>query len=304
MVDAQDNITVEIWAYPGDGAPARVSDQFVYNLGTGPQLAPFVAGSASDLKSVAATHVASVMYTDWSGVDLSTIDTSDLTVTGGPSPVTVTEVSTQVSGSQVVATYTLSSSSGFTGADNGTYTVGLRAGAVSDTSGNTTSSIASLDTFNVAISVPATYASVGLGVTQAEKLSLSNYSVESNSTAQGGQLVRVPSGTGTARGTFTGESGQYVLKVAYYDENDGASTMTARVDGTVVATWLLNQNLGSASAVPGTLVLQEIPVTLDEGALIEITGTRKDGEHSRFDYIALEDSGSITSANYADWMLS
>jgi hypothetical protein len=63
----------------------------------------------------------------------------------------------------VVATYTLSSGAdGFTAADNGTYTVALASGAVTDTLGNATTS-ATLDTFTVDIGEVASSMAVNTG---------------------------------------------------------------------------------------------------------------------------------------------
>ncbi|SDB74467.1 hypothetical protein, partial [Belnapia rosea] len=118
---------------------------------------PSAAGVAADLSAANQTHTVAVTYSDPSGIALASIGTSDITVTGGTNPVTVTGVTTQGSGNQVVATYTLASGTdGFTAADNGTYTVALAGGAVTDARGNATTA-ATLDTFvvNIGSTAPA-----------------------------------------------------------------------------------------------------------------------------------------------------
>jgi hypothetical protein len=218
-------------------------------------------------------------------VDGASIGANDLSV-AGPGAVTVTAFSTQVnSDGSVRAVYTLSSPGGFTAADNGLHTLSLVAGAVTDLAGNGAPG-STLDTFAVNIA-GSNLPQIGLDTTQAEALSTTNYAVVSLASAEGGQILRVPSGTGTAKGAFTGATGDYELTVAYYDENDGESTMSARVNGAVVASWSLDQNLGSPDAGPATLVTRAIPVSLATGAIIEITGNKAGGEHSRFDYLTV-----------------
>jgi len=78
-------------------------------------------------------------YYDTTGVDGSTIDVNDVTVKGGVfgSPVSPTGVATSGSGSKITATYTFAAPSGaFANATNGTYTVTLVGGQVTDTAAN------------------------------------------------------------------------------------------------------------------------------------------------------------------------
>jgi uncharacterized delta-60 repeat protein len=79
-----------------------------------------------------------IVYTDNVAVNASSIDTSDITVTGPGGALTVT--SAQASGgngSPVVATYTVAAPGGtWDSSDNGSYIVSLQANQVSDTAGN------------------------------------------------------------------------------------------------------------------------------------------------------------------------
>jgi Ca2+-binding RTX toxin-like protein len=266
--------------------PGRVSSALVVAKDSSAPVdttAPAASGGANDLTSGAASHVATITYSDSSGVDGSTIGVDDITVSG-TTPITVTAV-TQTAGSDgsIVASYTLSSSGGFTAADNGSYTIALTQGAVSDTKGNLIAAQA-LDTFAVNIAAAPAFAPIGVGTTQAETLTLSGYR------KQGGLIETLTNGT--AKGSFNGPAGDYVLKVAYFDENDGASTMTVKVDGAVVSSWKFDQNLGSADPVSSTLASRVIPVTLAPGAVIEISGNRNGGEYGRIDYLSVEAAGS------------
>jgi uncharacterized delta-60 repeat protein len=86
------------------------------------------------------TQTITVVYTDDVAVNVGTIGTSDVTVSGGPAALTVTGVSTNPSSnsSLVTATYTVTKSNAqpWAFADNGTYTINVLAGAIADTSGN------------------------------------------------------------------------------------------------------------------------------------------------------------------------
>jgi predicted outer membrane repeat protein len=78
-------------------------------------------------------------YYDTTGVDSTTIDTNDVTVKGGVfgTPVAPTGVAVSGSGSKVTATYTFAAPSGaFDNSTNGTYTVTLVGGQVTDTAAN------------------------------------------------------------------------------------------------------------------------------------------------------------------------
>jgi hypothetical protein len=157
LVDADDNITVRIWAFDGDGKPAFVLDEFKYDLGAGPvppapdASAPAATATVSDILANTATWNVQVTYTDVGmGVRPASIDLKDLTVSG-PTTITVTDVTkhANIDGS-VIATYTLSSLDGFTSNDNGRYILKLAAGGVLDLAGNKIPA-ADLASFNIAV---------------------------------------------------------------------------------------------------------------------------------------------------------
>jgi hypothetical protein len=132
---------------------------------------------------------------------------------------------------------------------------------------------------------------IAVGTTQLETLALNKFTLVSLSSAQGGQAVenRNKDVEATAKGTFTGQNGTYKVKVAYYDESDGASPMGIRVNGATAASWIADKQLGSTGSDSKTLTFYEAQLNLTQGSTLEIYGTRKDAELVRIDYIAVSD---------------
>jgi uncharacterized delta-60 repeat protein len=117
--------------------------------GTGDLTVP-VAGNITVTPPTAGatTLTVSVTYTDNDAVNAGSIDVNDLSVTrnGGGSPLAVTGVSrtTDTNADLITATYTLTAPGGtWDSSDDGTYTVLVRSGQVSDASGNFAASISS-----------------------------------------------------------------------------------------------------------------------------------------------------------------
>lgn len=115
--------------------------------------------SVSDLTTAGGTtHTVTVVYADESGIDASSIDDNDISITrdsGGPA-LNVTNVSVgSQQGNTRSATYTFHSPGpNWDQADNGTYTVTVKAGAVKDDSFNGNGSPAASTTFNVNVPPP------------------------------------------------------------------------------------------------------------------------------------------------------
>lgn len=106
----------------------------------------------------ATPNTVQVTYSDDTAIDVSSIDVSDITVTGpsGNLPVTAVKVDVAANGSPRVATYTFVVPGGSWGTSvNGKYTIAMNAGQVFDTDGPNTVAASTLDTFQVAI--PITY---------------------------------------------------------------------------------------------------------------------------------------------------
>ena len=121
--------------------------------------------------------------------------------------------------------------------------------------------------------------------TEAESMDIMGYFVESNSNASGGQLLRTNS-SGIATTQFSGVSGYYNVIVAYYDENDGVSTISSSLGDTELDSWQLTQDLGS-HIVGQNRALRTVAtqVQINTGDELRLEGLRVDGEHARLDYV-------------------
>ena len=121
---------------------------------------------------------------------------------------------------------------------------------------------------------------------EAESMSLDGYLVESNSNPSGGQLIKTNS-NGTATTQFSGNAGYYNIVIAYYDENDGLSTISASLDGVELDEWQLNQNLGSDYISSDNRVTRTIAtqIQVNTGDELTLGGIREYGEYARIDYV-------------------
>jgi VCBS repeat-containing protein len=125
---------------------------------------------------------------------------------------------------------------------------------------------------------------------EAESLTLAGYQVEGNGAASGGALIRLPlggtQGTATLQ-SFTGATGTYDLNVSYFDENDGASTFSVLVNGTVVGNWTANAPGPDSLAGADDLKVQTLAgLSLHTGDTIAIRGTVDGNEFARVDKLA------------------
>lgn len=121
---------------------------------------------------------------------------------------------------------------------------------------------------------------------EAEDMNLTNYKIRSSDFASGGDYIkREGSATeGSASTNFNGETGNYDLKINYYDKDTGASQLTVKVGGQVIDTWTLDQQLGPS---PDFFSSRTIATNLEikAGDTIEIFGTKDGKEKSAVDYI-------------------
>lgn len=107
-----------------------------------------------DIDSQADSHTVIVTYTDPQGIDTTTIDPTDLTVSG-PGLVEVSLVGSTGSGETVTATYSLATPDGeWDAADNGEYNLSIDADDVKDSAGNNLDAPAA-ESFTVGILPPA-----------------------------------------------------------------------------------------------------------------------------------------------------
>ena len=116
---------------------------------------------------------------------------------------------------------------------------------------------------------------------------LTNMRVDRNGAASGDELIRVVrSGTGEAEFDFGGRAGRYDIEVAYFDENDGVSSMSLEVDGAVIGSWDWDQKLGHKWATSSTLTSQSFDsVDLREGARVALVGEGDEDEPLRLDAV-------------------
>jgi polygalacturonase len=122
---------------------------------------------------------------------------------------------------------------------------------------------------------------------EAEDMTLAGYSVETQSSASGGKMIKA-SGAATATYASAAPAGTYDIVVTYYDENDGSSPMSVSLNGTVIDAWTANQNLGSASPNAATRVTRTIlGVSLQPGDTILLQSEANGGEGGRIDCMDL-----------------
>ena len=142
--------------------------------------------------------------------------------------------------------------------------------------------------------VPSNVSSTtGVGIIEAEKMTLTGYVPENSSISSGKQVINVGNGSGTAATKFTGAAGSYDLKVVYHDENDGKSQLSVVVDGVRLDSWVLDEATDSAIATIGNRRERILTgVALSPNSVIEIKGSYDQKEYSRVDYLKIEPAGS------------
>ncbi|NEP28269.1 Ig-like domain-containing protein, partial [Moorena sp. SIO3I6] len=131
---------------------------------------------------------------------------------------------------------------------------------------------------------------------QAESFeNLTNFVTDNNEDAEGGSLLRIPFGigsnasSGTASTTFDLPTGNYEVRLGYFDETDGDSTIDITIGDTVLPTLTLDQPPDGAGINPDadSFVNEQISSTvfINNGDLITINGTRDGQEFARIDFI-------------------
>jgi hypothetical protein len=126
---------------------------------------------------------------------------------------------------------------------------------------------------------------------EAESMTLIRYRRQSSADASGGRLISRYRARGAppglARLGFPGPAGTYDVIVAYFDENDGQSTLEFVVNGVVVDTWVAADDLPANSPRAVTLahrvVAQKFP--LAPGDVIQLKGSEQSSEYAGIDKI-------------------
>jgi large repetitive protein len=266
----------------GGSVPAGVIGTFSVNVAAA-STPPTAALTVAAPTAGATTQTFTVRYTDNVAVKVSTLDNSDVLVTG---PNGFSQLATFVSvdvasdGTPRTATYRINAPGGnWDATDNGTYSVALQAGQVTDTSG-TPAAAATLGTFaaNVltpvvtTVSAPSVTTSGGktytFTVTYTDNLGINVSTLDSkdirvtgpNGFSQLATFVSVsPTGNGTPR-TVTyrlnapggswdaGDNGTYTIAVQSGQVKDtGGGSVTAGTIGT------FSVNISSGTLSAGTL---------------------------------------------------
>ncbi len=128
-------------------------------------------------------------------------------------------------------------------------------------------------------------------VVEAEDMHLSGYKVEHESDASGDALIKLSSHEGTASTTFDGPSGAYDLKLHYFDEIDGETSIAIYVNDDRVEQFHLDQELGGRFASTENAASITIEgLELEQGDSIKFLGVRDDNEFARIDKFVLSPS--------------
>jgi Ca2+-binding RTX toxin-like protein len=119
-----------------------------------------------------------------------------------------------------------------------------------------------------------------------------DYKLENYTFASGGRVLRSEKSDDLANAlklntVFQGESGQYTIKVYYFDENDGNAQFTASLNGSLINSWVANSNLGSGNVELKTSFLRTIGtnIELKTGDVFQVTSMRNSGDYGRIDYV-------------------
>ena len=260
------------------------------------------------------TYSFTVTYTDNEVIDETTLDGSDVRVTGSNGfDEFANFISAATNNGQTTVTYEIEApEGGWQEGNDGTYSIAVEANQVSDTSGNSVAS-GVLDTFELDVASPPSESTQSIRI-EAETMNLSGFRVESQTRAfaSQGSLIRLRnnSDTGTASIDFTGASGTYEVIIGYHDESDGESEMSVSIGGNTLDSWTLDQQLGPKAPQRKNFVLRTLStgVTVNTGDTIEIEATLDAGEMARVDYlqfVPVEDTPDTTaptaSASVADF---
>ena len=145
-----------------------------------------------------------------------------------------------------------------------------------------------VDRLEFSPSVPADTTGASLRL-EAEDFSLQGYGIQDIPIASGGQWIGMNTATGTASIEFPLTDGTFDIRVFYYDENDGITSASLRVDGSLVGSWLWDEELGSNQANTGTLTSELFSdVVLLQGSTITLEATRDGSEPARVDYLEFQ----------------
>ena len=136
---------------------------------------------------------------------------------------------------------------------------------------------------------------VGFTTLEAEMMTLDDsFVVETNAAASGGQIIKnngpADSVPGKARAVFMGTTGTYDIRVTYFDEYDGISTLAVYLNDQLLEQWLADENPACRDcASPNEKTLRSRVVAtgieISTGDEIRLESTVNQYEYGRFDKI-------------------
>ena len=146
-------------------------------------------------------------------------------------------------------------------------------------------------------------APIGSVLIEAESMastpSSGGYKTENVSTSSGGVVMNLKGGatdghTATLSAAFTGATGSYDIFLGYHDEQDGNATLTTRIDGQQIDTFVLGMSgLGSQPTAANFMTRQVgMGVQVTNGDTVAITGVQGNWDHANVDYIEFVAAGS------------
>lgn len=142
----------------------------------------------------------------------------------------------------------------------------------------------------VSTNATPTLPSFGVGKVELEATSLQNLSPAGVSFASNGTIVQVgdAASIGNARFRFTGATGTYNLELAYFDENDGAGTISVYVNTTKVLSFVANEtNGGSGTEQISYRSKFQNGVQIPNGAEVRVEIGEQGGEYGRADFLRI-----------------
>jgi pectate disaccharide-lyase len=137
----------------------------------------------------------------------------------------------------------------------------------------------------------ATASSVTL---EAESMSKSGYSNESNSNASGSAVIKLSGTSGSVTKNFSGVTSTYNITVTYIDQITDSATFTLSIAGTVIGTWTGDQ----ATTADLFLTKTFSNISVANGAQIKLSGTKSGTELAKFDVLSFvpTTSSSVSSS--------
>ena len=124
---------------------------------------------------------------------------------------------------------------------------------------------------------------------EAEQMALSQgFAIQRSGVASGGAWIQTQ-GQGTASWEFKGQAGRYNVRVVYFDEEDGTSTLSASIGTQEVDRWRWDKSLGSDYADLSTLTDRVVgSAQFAPGTRLTLSGQADRAEPLRIDRVVLE----------------